>query len=191
MIKLCHLTSVHSRFDIRIFHKECASLARKGFMVDLVVADGKGDEETRGVRIVDAGASKGRLDRMRHAPARVLAKALELDADVYHLHAPELIPVGLKLKKLAKRLFFGTHEDFSQQLRSEPYPSASARWFLSLSFVLQKCWDCRRFDAMLNVLLGKIVLCSYARRGSHREFVAHRQQSGLASLCHSQCGSSK
>lgn len=119
MIKLCHLTSVHSRFDIRIFHKECASLARKGFMVNLVVADGKGDEVNNGVAIHDVGSSNGRFDRMRRAPNRVLKKALSLDAEIYHFHDPELIPVGLGLKRHGKKVVFDVHEDYVSQIREK------------------------------------------------------------------------
>ena len=54
-MKICHLTSVHERYDIRIFLKQCRSLARAGHEVTLVVADGRGPETREGVRIVDAG----------------------------------------------------------------------------------------------------------------------------------------
>ena len=75
-ITVTHLTSAHARSDTRIFLKECCSLAEAGYIVSLVVADGKGDEHKNAVQVIDAGASCGRLDRMRRAPGRVLAKAL-------------------------------------------------------------------------------------------------------------------
>nr|MBF4322499.1 glycosyltransferase family 1 protein [Vibrio anguillarum] len=83
MNKIAHLSSVHTRYDTRIFLKECTTLAKNGYSVSLVVADGKGDETKNNVSIYDVGASKGRLDRIRNAPGRVLTKALDLDADIY------------------------------------------------------------------------------------------------------------
>ena len=52
-MRIAHVTTVHPRDDIRIFRKECLSLAAAGYETHLVVGDGLGDELRDGVHITD------------------------------------------------------------------------------------------------------------------------------------------
>jgi len=148
--KITYLTSAHARYDTRIFIKMCSSLTAHGYPVSLVVADGLGDEVKNGVSIVDVGAKTGgRLSRMTKTAKRVYKKALEIDADIYHFHDPELIPIGLKLKKKGKIVIMDSHEDLPKQIMGKSYLKPFIRSFVSKVFEIYEKVVCGKFDAIV------------------------------------------
>lgn len=146
---VAHLTTVHGRMDTRIFFKQCRSLVANGHNVYLLVADGMGDEYKDGVSIIELGGPRDRLNRMLKTTRRLFKKAAKLDADIYHLHDPELIPTGLKLKNLGKKVIFDAHEDVSKQLLSKPYLDPFSARVLSAAISLFEFYACRRFDGII------------------------------------------
>jgi glycosyltransferase involved in cell wall biosynthesis len=149
MKKIVHLTSVHSRSDIRILLKEASSLVKSGFDVSLVVADGLGHEIANNVKIIDVGLPKSRIDRIFYTTSRVFDEAISLDADAYHFHDPELITTGLKLKRAGKKVIFDSHEDFASDLLTKTYIPSYLRYPMSLGFKIFDSYACTKFDMVI------------------------------------------
>ena len=148
MIKIAHLTSAHPRYDTRIFVKMCKSLSKK-YDVNLIVADGKGNEIKDKIKIFDVGKAKSRFDRILNKTNDVFKKAIELDTQVYHLHDPELIPVGLKLKKYGKKVIFDSHEDVPKQILAKHYLNNLFKKFFSFSYANFEKFSLKKFDFVI------------------------------------------
>jgi glycosyltransferase involved in cell wall biosynthesis len=118
--RICHLTSVHIPFDTRIFHKECRSLADAGYDVHLVARHDRA-ETINGIAIHPVKTRAGRLSRMLFTTWDVFRTARRINADIYHFHDPELIPVGVLLKRTGKRVIEDVHEDYPDYIRSKDY----------------------------------------------------------------------
>lgn len=148
MTKVCHITSVHGPEDVRIFHKECVSLAQAGYETCLVQ---RGESyEKNGVRIVGFGeVTGGRLKRMTQVARRAYETALSVDADIYHFHDPELLPYGLKLKKKGKKVIFDSHERYLCQIREKYYLPAWCRNLAARCYDSYERYVLRRIDGLI------------------------------------------
>ncbi|CZE49290.1 glycosyltransferase [Campylobacter geochelonis] len=147
--KVAHLTSVHARSDIRIFLKECSSLSKEKYDVCLIVADGLGDEIKNGVKIYDVGLPKNRFERIIKTTRQIFKKAIDIDADLYHFHDPEMIGVGLKLKNKGKKVIFDSHEDFASDLLTKSYIPIFVRYPASFVFKIYNYFVCKKFDTIV------------------------------------------
>jgi glycosyltransferase involved in cell wall biosynthesis len=117
---VCAVTSVHQVFDTRIFQKQCKSLVRAGFDVTLIAPHDR-NEVVDGIRIVAMPRVRPRLQRATFATVAALRIASEVNASVYHLHDPELIPAGLMLKARGSIVIFDAHEDYAKAMLSKYY----------------------------------------------------------------------
>jgi glycosyltransferase involved in cell wall biosynthesis len=119
--RVAHLTSAHPRDDIRIFAKECRSLAAAGYDVHLV-APGTEEDWIDGVHVhpVPSGGSS-RMKRMTRTVMAVYRVARGLDADAYHLHDPELWPLAPLLRRGGKSVVYDSHEHLPEQILSKPW----------------------------------------------------------------------
>lgn len=152
LFKVCHMTSVHKRYDARILKKECVTLANNGYDVTLVVADNQKDETYMGVTITSINFTpKNRIDRILNSKKKMLAKALEIDADIYHFHDPELIPVGVFLIKHGKKVIYDSHEDYGQDIKGKTWIPSILRPLVAYIFDLYEKNNAKKFDAIITV----------------------------------------
>jgi len=150
MTRIVHVTTVHPRDDIRIFRKECVSLACAGYEVIQVVGDGRGDAALDGVRIVDIGARpRGRLARMREQPRQALQAVLALRPVLVHVHDPELLPLAVKMAARGLTVIYDAHEDVPPQILTKQWISAPLRPLLSRLFEIYENRQVRRLAAVV------------------------------------------
>ena len=113
--KVCHLTSVHIPFDTRIFYKECISLVKAGYEVHLIAPHDR-DDVVEGIQIHPFPRIMSKLKRILFSPYSMVKKARAVDADIYHIHDPELIPAALILRLLGRKVLYDVHEDYPETI---------------------------------------------------------------------------
>lgn len=150
-MKICHVTSAHDTNDVRIFKKECVSLAKKSEHEVFLVGPGESRTE-KGVTVIGVGRKpSGRFDRMAKFAPRVLESAIRVDADIYHLHDPELIRFAVKLKKLGKKVVFDSHENVLESIDDKTYMPVILRKCAKLYYSKLQKYVLKRIDAVVVV----------------------------------------
>lgn len=150
MVKVCHVTSAHSSNDVRIFQKMCISLAASEYDVYLV-APGDSREE-HGVHVIGVGKKPlTRIKRMILMARRIYKKALDIDAQIYHIHDPELLPYCMKLKNKGKIVIFDSHEFYGLQIKEKYWLPRPLRMIASKIYFSYETHVFRRLDAVVGI----------------------------------------
>ena len=120
-MRVVHISTRHKPLDVRIFYKECRTLAAAGYDVHLIVPSPPLQQQD-GVFFHSVNiATKARWLRLRRVlqrfgnTYRAYRTAASLKAMVYHFHDPELIPISLLLKRTGAKVVYDVHEDFPRQ----------------------------------------------------------------------------
>jgi glycosyltransferase involved in cell wall biosynthesis len=142
------LTSIHSAFDVRIYEKEAKSLVAAGYKLAIVAPDGKSGKSDA-VEIVRVRLRGNRLRRMTRGIWDVYRRAKEINADVYHLHDPELVPVGLLLKICGKQVIYDVHEDLPRDILAKTWISPRLRRPVAAGASLMHFLSAPLFDGII------------------------------------------
>lgn len=149
-MNILHATTVHRRYDVRIFQKECTTLAGYFSEVSLLVCDGRGNETKNGVHIIDTGHSSGvRILRILLQPIKMLRKIRDLSPDVVHIHDPEMMVVGFILRRLGFIVIYDVHEDVPRQLLNKPWLPRVLRKPVSVIFEFFENFVSRRLSGII------------------------------------------
>lgn len=152
MKRVCHIICRHDRDDTRVFYNECVSIAEGGYEVYLVVNDDLPNEVRQGVHIISTGfVGKNRYERMYQGAMKIYRKALEVDADLYHLHEPELLLIAKKLKKREKKVIFDSHEDTEKQIAEKEWIPKPIRKTVSFLYKNYAKSIMNKLDALITV----------------------------------------
>lgn len=132
MTKICHVISGYFRNDARVFQRQCKSLHKAGFEICLLTNDGESEEILDGIKIFTCKTFwKNRFKVLLFARHQFYQKSIEIDADIYQMHSPELITLGLALKKLGKTVMYDAHEDLPRHILEKEWIPAFMRKTIS------------------------------------------------------------
>jgi glycosyltransferase involved in cell wall biosynthesis len=125
-------------------------LAKAGYETYLIAPGDSFNEN--GVRVIGMGEKpKSRIKRMVFTARNVYRKALEIDADIYHFHDPELLSYGLRLKKRGKKVIYDVHEDYYQTILVKTWLPAPLRKIMAAHYLRMERRACAKLDAIVHV----------------------------------------
>ena len=109
--RIVHITTVHHPQDPRIVRKELCTLAEAGYDAYLIAQNDTSEEsENFTLRALTEGAGWGHRLLLQWEAYR---EAVALDADCYHVHDPELIPLAHLLQRQTQgQIIYDMHEDY-------------------------------------------------------------------------------
>lgn len=112
--KICVFTTVHRPFDVRVFHREARTLAEAGYEVVLLVHADFKIHLASGVHFKGIPRARNRFFRLLNI-FRFAKYCLRENADAYHFHDLELLPVGVLLKWLTRKpVIYDCHENYPE-----------------------------------------------------------------------------
>jgi glycosyltransferase involved in cell wall biosynthesis len=84
-----------------------------------------------GVEVIGVPKPKNHIQRAFTTVFKVFALAIKQDADIYHIHDAEMLPFGLLLSFLGKKVIYDIHENTKQDILLKPWIPAKRKAFIA------------------------------------------------------------
>lgn len=110
--RVVHVTTSHYADDVRIYERECRSLADAGLFEVFLAAPGSPPDNSGVRHIPIEPIPEARSARIASGWRRALDGLRDFDADLYHFHDPELLPLAWWLHTQGKIVVWDAHEDY-------------------------------------------------------------------------------
>lgn len=107
------MTSATRNEKLVVPRRQAQTLVQEGYDVSFCVSDNGKFETIDGIHYVPIGYSKSSYLKRMFSLSRLMYKAaLSVDADIYQFGAPDLLGIGVKLKKKGKKVIFNMLEGY-------------------------------------------------------------------------------
>jgi len=164
---VCFVNSVFGREDALIVYRQGKSLVEAGYRVSYTVFDSLPNETKEGIEIISMGEGpEGSKGRFLQRPKILKTFIDKHPADVYQISEPELLQLGLKLKKEGKTVVYNLREwypDYYARKQRKKWQqklvNGICEWYLGRA--------ARRIDAVFNCMpemreyIEKVMPCRF------------------------------
>lgn len=121
-----HISTSHQASDVRIYHKECRSLAQAGYNVTLAAGPKYPTREE--VKILPLSqVPKSQSKRLASGMYRGWVTSLLVQYDILHIHDLELLPAGIWAARSGKAVIWDAHEDYVRRFSGD-WEHTSSSW---------------------------------------------------------------
>ncbi len=146
---ICHVTTVHNLHDTRIYYKEIMSLVNSGFLVSFIVQKNDGYLKNDTITYYFLSDRSGLFTRFSNN-IKALIYSFKIKAEIYHLHDPELLPLGILIKiLLRKKIIYDIHELYHDAILHKHYfPKYVAKISSKIYSIIEK-FSIRFFDSII------------------------------------------
>lgn len=154
--KVCVMTTVHHPYDGRIYHKQCRSIKKAGYDVQLIAPE-PDEFEANDIPLITIAKTDSRIKRLFNT-FKVFRIARKTGADLYHFHDPELMLTGVALRLFTRKpVIYDIHEHYPYFIMDKDYLPKILRVPIRMTYELMEkmLLPCLSGVIYTNSLIGK------------------------------------